>query len=916
MMAHRRRALVGLAVALGLVALAAVAVSAALDSFVNHHKEQYLAEVEARTGRKVTVGHLSISLLTGFGVTAEQVMVGGDPNTPSDAAPLLTVDRARVRIALLRGLFTLGRSVRIRELVLTRPTVNLVRFPDGTLNVERIAARRQRGAPGPATPMSARLRRAIENARVGEARIEQGRLRYTDLGRGVRPVEVNEIDLALDDVGIRARPSLRLRAAVMAPRPNLDLRAQFGEAGSMERLPPPLESVHLELARTEVGPLAPLLARALRGLEAGAVSADLDARLGALAPGGRGATAVHGGVQLRAVRFAGGAPFDATLDADLDGDAGRGDLDVRRLALVVGGASLVGRGRLQALATRPRFHDFTLESRDLDFDQLRRAWPQLGSLLGVELHGSAQLRASASGGTGAQRFAVEVDLTPASIALAGRFTKPRGMPLRVEVNGRTRPDGFDVQTLTLQLADLALHGGGTVRDLRQGRPAVDLRVQLDRLQVAALGAMLPSLAEARWPPITASASAHLRGRAGRPETMVVEIDRLAITSRKSDLAGAVVVRNFARPEIDLRARSSYLDTADLLPSASSAGGHQPRAKTATRPAPATASAPPSGKAPSLLALSNGHALIAVAHGIASGVPFDRLQAELSLRDGNLRATRLAADAFGGRVSVDGSALDLGAAHGPFHALGNVTNVHIDQAIQSFGGSSRLASGRMSAQFDTRGRLGTGAEMGRSLTGTLTGTVEEARLPGFSLAGSVAKLLAGALPFHLPATQAAGSTDLGTVHLSLRFEGGAVVLASPLVANTPEGRLELRGRVYFDGRLDLTGTLQLDPAAALTLMSNRVRLTQPLPLSLKLGGDVHHPVVGIANIAEVASVLVRSTVGGAVGGAAGEILRGLRIPGGGQENRDQPEKPPSRPGENPAQQLEKKLPEGLRDLFPH
>ena len=56
-----------------------------------------------------------------------------------------------------------------------------------------------------------------------------------------------------------------------------------------------------------------------------------------------------------------GAPFDAVLDADLDSDARKGDLNVRRLDVVVDDMSLVGHGRLESLTGQPRFEDFTVE---------------------------------------------------------------------------------------------------------------------------------------------------------------------------------------------------------------------------------------------------------------------------------------------------------------------------------------------------------------------------------------------------------------------------------------------------------------------------------------------------------------------------------------------------------------------------
>src|SRR5260370_13637417 len=106
-------------------------------------------------------------------------------------------------------------------------------------------------------------------------------------------------------------------------------------------------------------------------------AADLDADLGGLAPNGHGPTKLKGGVQLGGVRFAAGAPFDAALDSDVDGDFDKGDLDVRKLLVTVAHMGVAGHGKLRSLDKQPRFEDFSVETRGVDFDALRTLYPAL-----------------------------------------------------------------------------------------------------------------------------------------------------------------------------------------------------------------------------------------------------------------------------------------------------------------------------------------------------------------------------------------------------------------------------------------------------------------------------------------------------------------------------------------------------------
>ncbi|HWE28065.1 MAG TPA: hypothetical protein VHB97_08695, partial [Polyangia bacterium] len=243
----------------GIEAIAAVVIvvvvalgfaSLALDSYVHHHERQILTQLEARLGRKVEVGRLSASLFSGL--TAEHVTVAGSRGA-GDHAPLVTIERIRVRPSLVRTLVTFGHRAQIADIRVDRPTLNVVRLQDGRLDVDELAEHWRKSAPSaqPAAPMPERTRRMIENARIRRARITDGRLHFVDRAAGNRAVDVASIDLTLADLGIRRHPSLDLRAAVMAAQPNLELRARLGEAGSLEQLPPPVESAQVKLARTD-----------------------------------------------------------------------------------------------------------------------------------------------------------------------------------------------------------------------------------------------------------------------------------------------------------------------------------------------------------------------------------------------------------------------------------------------------------------------------------------------------------------------------------------------------------------------------------------------------------------------------------------------------------------------------------------
>ncbi len=286
---------------------------------------------------------------------------------------------------------------------------------------------------------------------------------------------------------------------------------------------------------------------------------------------------------------------------------------------------------------------------------------------------------------------------------------------------------------------------------------------------------------------------------------------------------------------------------------------------------------------------SGHAIVSVARGVASGVPFAGLKADLAMRDGAVHANQLDVGAWGGQVAGSGSDFDV--ARGPFHVVGRVERVDVEQMLARLGGARKVLAGRLSAQLDLHGQGTAPAQVERTLTGTVDGTVEQAQLLAFNFDELLVSQLVRALPFKLPTQRLSNATSLGTLHGQLHIADGAVTLAKPLTATTPEGPLELAGRVFFDGRMDLTGTLQLQPSTASALFANRVRLSEPLPLSLRLAGSIHQPSLSIANIGDVGKVLVRSAVGGFIPGR-------------------QQAKVPSQ------QELENEAVKGLKGLLPH
>ncbi len=496
--APRRRRRWGRGVLIWLVALGALGAVAlaATAAWLEGRKDELAAEASARLGRPVTIGALDIAPF-GAAVTVRDLVVGPGPG--EGEAPALTLRRAHLDVALLRTLLSLGHRAGIEEIAVEGLAATVVRLADGTLSWQRIADRLA-GAPKEEAPPDPDLVARIRGARLAALRVADARVRFVEVARPEAPIEISRINLSVEDASLRWPFDVRLSAAVLAAKENLKMDARVGRAPAVaDRIvPPPVRRLALQMARTDLAPLAPYLAAVDRsgGLLSrfrGAIAtADLRAEVGAALAGGTGRTRAQGELRLEETRFVGGAPFEARLTSDLDGDAERGDWVIRALSVALAEMRLDARGELLALRRAPRFRGFRVTSSGLDFDALDRHLPGLVAGAGLEAHGPFSFAASGDETARGPQLRAELDLTPARLEAAGRFAKPAGVALRLTAAGRGDGDGIVADRIALDVAGWRLVARGTLRDLQGAAPRFELAVDTEQPGTAGIVRLLPA----------------------------------------------------------------------------------------------------------------------------------------------------------------------------------------------------------------------------------------------------------------------------------------------------------------------------------------------------------------------------------------------------------------------------------------
>jgi AsmA protein len=849
-----------------LLALLGVAAAFTLDRLLTSAARDQAARLSGRWQRPVEIGAVKTTFLTGLGVRVDGVRIGA---AAGEARPLLELDRAVVKLELLRALRSGGRDVRVRSAELHGLRVAILRLKDGTTNVQRladaVAGEAPAGKPGAAEPPGAEEKPAdLSMLRVEHAAVLGARIGFLDETTGGPELSIERLDVVVDGLAAGEPLEVTLRAGLLSAEQNLELKIHAPPLPAS--LVPAPDRLTLRVAPVDLTPLA-AFAPPGAGFRGGHLQADLDVALGGAVPGGAGPTTIRGGFTATALRFAGqegGKALDVTLDVDLTADAVKGDLAIGRLRFGFGPASLEGQGKVSGLLSdHPTVEGLRVVARDLDLAALAPYYPPLPGLLGGTVAGPIGLSLEAAGSATRPAVELRADLTPVRLSFAKRVEKAAGG--RLAVTARLRGGaggalGFDVEG---DLSGLDLRPGGTLAK----KPG-------DRFTLKVAGS---------------------RRAAGAAQALEISALSLAFLDTTLEAHGSVETAPRAT-RFDLAVAVDRLD-ADrlLLPSPPSTGPE--------RPAP---SAGKGGASP--FAGLSGRATLRVGEAVARRQKVTDLRATVVVKGDEVTLEEGRLGAWGGTVSLAGTQVRLAPADRPFTVSARFEAVQAAAALATWT-DRQLLSGQLDTAVRLSGQGETAEAIQRALDGTVEGTLKDGVFHGKDLVAEVAAPLLTAIPALKGKVSRGGTTSLGkAVPFSVRIQGGQALLQKPLEVENREATATVRGSVAFDGELDLPVRLSLLPGKVAELTGGKARLQAPLPFDFTLRGKAWSPRLAGLEVGPAAR-----TIGQAIGvQALGKVL-GL----GGQPpaGADGPSKGAAEPGAPDAREkadaAKKKLEEDAR-----
>jgi AsmA protein len=159
---------------------------------INKFKPTIESKASDALGRKVQLGNLSLSLITGS-VGIDDVSVSDDPKFNS--APFLTAKTVKVGVELIPLIFS--QQLNVTEITVVNPQVTMLKDPSGRWNFSSIG-----GTPSKAAPKAAPAGNSAESLSIGKLRLEDGQITLGNTNSRKRTV-YTKVNLTASDVAMK-----------------------------------------------------------------------------------------------------------------------------------------------------------------------------------------------------------------------------------------------------------------------------------------------------------------------------------------------------------------------------------------------------------------------------------------------------------------------------------------------------------------------------------------------------------------------------------------------------------------------------------------------------------------------------------------------------------------------------------------
>lgn len=192
--------IVGIVVAILLVILIALPFLINVNSF----RPKIESELTTALGRQVTVGNLSLSLLSGS-VEAENISIADDPKFSK--TPFVTAKSLKVGVELMPLIFS--KQLNITGITLQDPQITLLKTPTGTWNFSSLGGANKQASTDQKAPST-----TAQNISVAQLTIANGKLIVGKANSSAKPTVYDKVNIDVSNFSNTSQFPFKLTASL------------------------------------------------------------------------------------------------------------------------------------------------------------------------------------------------------------------------------------------------------------------------------------------------------------------------------------------------------------------------------------------------------------------------------------------------------------------------------------------------------------------------------------------------------------------------------------------------------------------------------------------------------------------------------------------------------------------------------
>lgn len=237
-----KRILKWIAIVIAVLIVIALALPFLID--VNTFRPQIESQLTEALGRKVTVGNLKLSILSGS-VGADDIAIADDPSFAN--TPFIRAKALNVGVELMPLIFS--KQLHVTELSLTEPQVTLLRAPSGRWNYSTLGGN---AASKPATPATSSDANSFQqNLSVAKLTIKDGRVSIAETKAPVKPHVYDNVNIEVKNFSFASQFPFTLSAKLPGGG-TLKLDGSAGAINPNDTAQTPLQA-KLEVKKLDLG---------------------------------------------------------------------------------------------------------------------------------------------------------------------------------------------------------------------------------------------------------------------------------------------------------------------------------------------------------------------------------------------------------------------------------------------------------------------------------------------------------------------------------------------------------------------------------------------------------------------------------------------------------------------------------------